>query len=167
MRAKLFLALILIISGCLGRATPENPEPKKLSIEKVDVKSNALDIAYTGKSHQPTSEGFYEEGFLRVINKGGSTLRGINLKINGKTTLSAAEIDIIKHTPGRQVKEKDIRLIQNVTIKPTAIFIEELKHGEAKEFPIAFTVRGEGNYYGIEVLYENRSIWGMQGFLKY
>lgn len=136
-----------------------------LTIHVVPVEMIPLRITYEGRDKRIVPTGYLEWGTLKVLNHGEEELKGLFLKLAPKKELTPAEIDVIKHTPGRQIEEQDIQLIQDVTIKPDAIFIEKLKPSETREFPIEITIQGEGNYFGIEVFHENMSIWGMQGFV--
>jgi hypothetical protein len=166
---ELFKAAIMhALSRDLRASEVEMPEPKRenLTIGVVPVETAPLRITYEGRDKRVVPTGYLEWGTLKVRNQGDKDLENIALELVTEKELTPGEIDIIKHTPGKQIEERDIRLIKDVSILPTDISIEDLAPGETREFQIAIGIHGEGNYFSIEAICENSRIWGMHGFVN-
>ena len=160
----LMLLIGLLVTGCLGTFN-KTFSPKKFETTAVNTETNVLQTAYETSSYRATPNGFYEQGILKIKNSGNTRLQNLQLKIRVKKMLSPAEQDVINHAKG--MREREIRIIQSLTIKPNELFIEELQPHESQNVSIDIIGFGEGNFYGIDVINNNKIIFGIQGFVPY
>lgn len=163
MRKLLVLLLVsLTVSGCLS-ASDRTSEHKKFDITLSSAESNVLQITYSTSSYRATPDGFYEKGVLRITNAGNITLYNLTLKLQGKTALSPSELDVIAHATMDSRSEP--KVIQNIIVSPSEVFIERLEPERSRNLSTEIIGWGEGNFYSINVVYNNKILFGVAGFV--
>ncbi len=114
---------------------------------------------YLAKYFYVLHNGSLENGGFIIGNRGNRTIFNITLKIKPVREIPPYKKAYLEESMKVTGKNVSIKIIQNLTIKPDKINIEKLEPGETVYIPVKVIPLGSGNYFEIEVLLENISIY--------
>jgi len=124
----------------------------------------APDSEYLHKYLYVLHNGSLENGGFLIGNRGNSTISNITLKLRPVKQLPPYRKAYLEESMRVAGKNLTVKIIQNVKIEPKEVNIEKLGPGETIYIPVRATPAGSGNYFEIEVLLGNITIYRIGSF---
>lgn len=133
-------------------------------------------IKISQSPYPPDSEELYESlymmhndslesgGFL-IKNRGNQTISNITLELKPVKEISPQVRAHMERIWKKFGKNKTVKLIEEVKFRPEKINIKELNPGESIYVQVNASPLGRGNFFGVNVLLKNRSIYRLSGKL--
>lgn len=124
----------------------------------------APDSEYLKKYFYVLHNGSLENGGFVVGNRGNRTIYNITLKLRPVEALPPYKKAYLEESMKIAGKNLSLKVIRNLKIEPEEIDIEKLGPGETVYIPVRVIPTGKGNYFEIEVLLRNTSIYRVGSF---